>query len=822
MYSLPNFHDAEDNKTKEQLIFKLKDSNKLLSNVIEFYPDATLIIDNQGKVIAWNKAMEEMTGIKAEDMIGKDDHEYAMPFYGERRPLLLNMVELPLLEVKKRYKDIRIHNGKIEAFSLNGKLKGKDVILWGTASKLYGTDESVVGAIESIRDVSQHKQAETALRESERRLAEIIDFLPDATFAIDSDGNVVAWNRAIEEMTGIKVKDMVGKGDHEYAVPFYGTKRPILIDLAFRFDNELEKKYSYVKKEGDCLLAEIDLPVKGGIRAIWAKAVPFYDNRGNIIGAIESIRDITARKLAVEELRKHRDHLEELIAERTVDLRDVNDELQQEIAERNLAEEELRKSEKFLANTFDSIQDGISILDKDLNIIRVNHTIEKRFPHAQPIVGKKCYSAFHCRDKPCENCPSIMAIKEKTPHNFVVPLNGPHGISRGWIELYSFPLFDDDGNVVGVIEYSRDITDRRHAEEALRESEEKFRVLAETSSVGIFLYQDDRLIYANPAIEALMGYTKEEFLNVRFWDLAHPDFQALLRERGLARLRGEQVQSCYEIKFATKHGEDGWAELSAGLIEYKGKPAGIATIYDITRRKHIEKELETAKSQAELYLDLMGHDINNLNQVGIGFLELARDSLNLNEDGRSLLSKPLAALESSSRLIDNVRKLQKARSGELRSLEMDVGKVLSDVQQHYSHIPGGSVTINYVPVSGFMVLADELLYDVFSNIVGNAIKHSIRAPLISIIVEKAHEGRKWYHKIIVEDNGPGISDDLKPKIFDRHLRGNTKAKGSGIGLYLVKTLVENYDGKVRVEDRIHGDRSNGSRFIVMLPAYEPS
>jgi PAS domain S-box-containing protein len=389
------------------------------------------------------------------------------------------------------------------------------------------------------------------------------------------------------------------------------------------------------------------------------------------------------------------------------------------------------------------------------------------------------------------------------------------------MELFSFPLFDDDGTVVGVIEYSRDITDRRQAEEALCESEEKFRVLAETSSVGIFLLQGDRFIYANPAIEALTGYTKDEFLNARFWDLAHPDFMEQVKEHGLARLRGEQVPSCYEIKYATKSGGEGWAELSAGLIEYKGKPTGIATVYDITRRKRAEKELEDAKAQAELYLDLMGHDINNMNQVGMGFLELALDTLSLTEDGRSLLSKPLTALQNSSRLIDNVRKLQKARSGELRRQAMDVGTVLSDVQKYYSHIPGQSVTINYTPVTGCIVMADELLYDVFSNLVGNAIKHSNRTPLISIMVEK-EKGGKSYHKIIVEDNGPGISDDLKPKIFDRHLRGNTQAKGSGIGLYLVKTLVESYDGRAWVEDRVHGDKSKGSSFVILLPIYERS
>ncbi len=117
-------------------------------------------------------------------------------------------------------------------------------------------------------------------------------------------------------------------------------------------------------------------------------------------------------------------------------------------------------------------------------------------------------------------------------------------------------------------------------------------------------------------------------------------------------------------------------------------------------------------------------------------------------------------------------------------------------------------------------MANELLYDVFSNLVGNAIKHSVRSPMINIVIENVLKEGGQYYKVIVEDNGPGISDELKPRIFDRHLRGSSHAKGSGIGLYLVKTLVESFGGRAWVEDRIPGDRSEGSRFVVLLPALE--
>lgn len=146
------------------------------------------------------------------------------------------------------------------------------------------------------RSEATYKQTEDELRESHRRLHDIIQFFPDPTVVIDLEGKVVAWNRAIEELTGVKAEDMIGKGNYEYSLPFYGTRRPILIDMVFKSVREIKEKYHAIRKEGDILIAEANVPVKGEMRALWGKASPLYDSSGAITGAIESIRDITERK----------------------------------------------------------------------------------------------------------------------------------------------------------------------------------------------------------------------------------------------------------------------------------------------------------------------------------------------------------------------------------------------------------------------------------------------------------------------------------------------------------------------------------------------
>jgi signal transduction histidine kinase len=171
-------------------------------------------------------------------------------------------------------------------------------------------------------------------------------------------------------------------------------------------------------------------------------------------------------------------------------------------------------------------------------------------------------------------------------------------------------------------------------------------------------------------------------------------------------------------------------------------------------------------------------------------------------------------------LIDNVRKLQQLLTGGVKTMPVDLGELFQKLDVH-NLIPGDrQVDIKIEPVPRYLVEANELLKDVFTNLITNAIKHSDPdQPLtINVTAEPVEEDGQAYFKCAVEDDGPGIPDGLKEKLFHRFQRGATSAHGKGLGLYLVRTLVEGYGGKVRVEDRIPGDYSKGARFVVMLPA----
>lgn len=275
---------------------ELIDQLNIIKNIVNFLPDATFAIDVKGRVIIWNKAIELITGIKAEEILGKNDREYSIPFYGYKRPMLIDLVLTPDESVVKKYANFDRKNGILTAESITKVNYGnRAAYMWGQAAPLIIND-IVIGAIQSIRDITNFKRAENALRDSEQRLADIINFLPDATFAINLEGEVIAWNKAVEEMTGIEQERMLGKKG--YSSHFYGIERPMLVDLVIRPDEELESQYSHFKRENGTLTAEgcVKVAYGKGIAYMWGKAAPLYDSGGNIVGAIESFRDITEKK----------------------------------------------------------------------------------------------------------------------------------------------------------------------------------------------------------------------------------------------------------------------------------------------------------------------------------------------------------------------------------------------------------------------------------------------------------------------------------------------------------------------------------------------
>ncbi|MGD0154295.1 MAG: PAS domain S-box protein, partial [Thermacetogeniaceae bacterium] len=301
-----------EHRQNEQALRESLERNRL---IVETANEGIWNLDEENKTTFVNQKMAEMIGYPIDEMMGK-------PAY-----LFVDEEWRKVIAEKLSFRRQGIREQNEYKFQ---RRDGTDLWVIANCTPIVKDDGSYAGVIGMFSDSTDRKLAEEELRSAHQQLAQIIEFLPDATFVIDRDRKVIAWNKAVEEMTGVGKENIIGQGDYAYAVPFYGEPRPILIDLVLMEDSSIALKYEYMEKTNATIYAEAYVPFtyQGRGAWLWGTASPLVDDEGNIIGAIESIRDITERKRTEEELERHRERLEELVAERTTDLFAVNQELE--------------------------------------------------------------------------------------------------------------------------------------------------------------------------------------------------------------------------------------------------------------------------------------------------------------------------------------------------------------------------------------------------------------------------------------------------------------------------------------------------------------
>lgn len=212
----------------------------------------------------------------------------------------------------------------------------------------------------------------------------------------------------------------------------------------------------------------------------------------------------------------------------------------------------------------------------------------------------------------------------------------------------------------------------------------------------------------------------------------------------------------------------------------------------------------------------MGHDINNMNQVTIGYLDLMLQMPDFPDQFRKQIMTALKHAKKSANLIANVKKLSRVRSGDIELNAIDIYPAFTSAVEDAKSVPE-EVRINSNITAGqYFIRGNDLLFDVFANLLNNAVKfdkHEIVE--IDVNIDSSADGNHW--QIEVADHGHGISDEYKEVIFNRLEQAGESSQGSGLGLTIVKNVVESYGGTVRVEDRVRGDWTRGSTFVIILP-----
>ncbi len=538
----------------------------------------------------------------------------------------------------------------------------------------------------------------------------------------------------------------------------------------------------------------------------------------------------------------------------------------QEIINRKKIEYELQKSENEKSVILESLLEHIIYQTTDNTIIWANKAAADSVNSTpEELIGRKCYQIWNDREVPCDDCPVVKSLKSKKSE--VCEMKTPDG--RIW-RVAGCPVKDKDNNIIGTVESTLDITEKKMAEQKVKERSEALSVLNkiitlgnESTSLqefleksydqvldivgfdrgGIYLYNHEThhnqlVLHKNvhpDFIAAVEDVDIAEGLFRKVFDKHKPfyieDFSQFMegsKELGIFSVAIIPLRSKDEYVGSLNIGSPVYQELSQNELELLmaiGKQMGIIIQKFESEKllKESEEKHRKAYFQANLYRDIFAHDINNMLQNIQSSTELS--SLYLSNPEKLHTLKELhniitEQIERGKKLIKNVRKITKIDDSEVNLERIEAFRSLEKAIEYLKNSFQARTVDIHVNASekNFYVIANNLLLDVFENLLINAVRHNNKSKIeISIDISKDHLENKDCVKIEFKDNAIGISDYRKTNIFEKGKRRSLKGKGMGLGLSLVKKIIDSYNGDIRVEDRVKGDYSKGSKFVLIIP-----
>jgi len=704
-----------------------------LSTVVRDSNDAIILVDRDGRIIAWNHGAEQMYGYPERDAIGRDI-QCIIPEKDRSK-------HRDTMERVWRGEDIRSQTAR--RITRDSRI----LDIWLTASLISkGRKPFAISTTE--RDITKTKKE----KESTSNLAAIVESSDDAILSMSLDGVITSWNPAASRLYGYTSDEAIG--------------RPASILIPPALEGEPARMIENVKRGGQVKHYETRRVRKGGTPVDVSLAIsPIKDPDGNVTGISWISQEITESR-------------------------------------------RIRNRVAYLATYPVYYPNPIIEMDLSGNIRYLNPAANRLFPDLKE-------KAFRH--------PMLEGLKKylERPGREVLTFARDTCIEESCY-LENIVLLPEK-NIMRI--YTTDITMQKQIEKELQKSEAHLKKSQEIAHIGSWTWDlvTNEVYWSDETFKVRgIGPGQDKPSPELYFSVVHPDDVDGLRKQIDNTFK--QHNRSFNIDYRVVR-KDGYIRYLHSEVEVEydssGKPIRLTgTGQDITERKQAELALESAKAQVELYLDLMSHDIRNYNQIAEGFLELALDTLNLDQNGKELLARSMDSVQSSSRLIDNVIKLQKFKGGEaLKIKPMDLCRVLADIGSDYTNFRGRQITINFNSVPGCYIMANELVNDIFENLVGNAIKHSDpgKPLMINLDLEHVKEKGRDYLKVAVEDDGVGIPDVLKGKLFARYQEWKTKTSGRGLGLFIVMSLVRGFHGDVWVEDRVTGDYRKGARFVVVLP-----
>jgi len=715
---------------------------------------------------------------------------------GYTRDELLKM-SLSDIEASEKPEEIEQHIKRIieqgyDRFEAYHKCKNGQIIEVEVSSNYLAMGEGCFFSF--IRDVTERKQVEEELRESEEKFRSIIEQSKDGIVLVDEQGAIIEWNRGQEQITGLKTVEVLGQ-------PFWDVQ--LQVAVGERKNSEARAKHKAMILEilrtgqvpWSSQFLEVDIQRSDGMcRTMQSLVFPIKTDRGFIIGSIS--RDITERKLT---------------------------------------EQALQASESFLNNIIEQSPFSTWISDDKGTNIRQNQACRELFgiERDEEVIGK--YNMFKDEEVRRQGFVPLFEkvfTKGKTI-NFVIDYDFRKvkhvkvaGATHKILDATIFPIKDSNGKVTNAVVQHKDITGRKLTEQALRASEEKYRGLLNNVKLGVFRSTPGphgRFLEANPAIERITGYCREELLQMNVSDLyVHPEERASVLEA----ITSGKWRTTEEVRLRKKDGTEivvsdtkvAVTDDAGNLLYFDG------IIEDITERKQVEEKAREAEALKELdrlrteLLDNVSHGLRTpLTTIkGYSTLLLDYDTRLRRDEKRHYLESIDKATNRLVRLIDRLIDLSRLKAGlmEVKKAPKSISKLLREaVAESQIRTPRYQLVLNLPKRLPRVNIDARHIREVLDNLIDNATRYSEEGKEVMVTARRVRQKLL----ISVTDQGIGIAAEELERVFDRMYRAKQRMSddpgGMGLGLAISKGLVEAHGGRIWAES----EQGKGSTFFFTLP-----
>jgi PAS domain S-box-containing protein len=729
--------------------------------LVESMNDGFGIIDDEGIFTYVNVRFAKMLDYSPDDMVGKPLIQF---LDDANRKILRN-------NIRQRIQ------GQASQYELDWlKSSGESISTIVSGAPLLDEDGKHRGSFAVITDITELKKSREALEESAEMMKRIFEDSQVGIELFDSNGILIAANLAALEIGGIaSQKELLGFSlfdDPNVPVDMKAKLirgEPVRYEAAFDFSKVKEKGLYKTHRSGTIVLDAWITPLG-------------LESSGELRGYLSQITEKT---------------------------------------EHRAAEAALQDSEKRYQLLAENVTDVIFTTDLELNLTYVSPSVKLLVGYdAESLVGKSMIEMM----TPESVWIAIEAMKEALrlekgadqtlTRGESPPLELKLKHSNGsviWAEVTRTFLRDAASQPTGVLGVARNIEERKEAEEALIASEMKYRALIDQSLQGILIIQAIPLAikFANPAFAGYVGLSVDEVLALSpkgIQNMIHPDDWPSALNRLQELMKGDTPRNIpIVLRVFHKKGSMQFLEMFGRRVLYEDTPALQLISINVTERYAAERNIQSQKERAMLYLDLMSHDFRNQLQIILGSSMVMETKLQDSND-RRLLGQIVSAVERCQSMISKVKVTEPLMSVPLHPRRLD--STLADVVEIQRANRKDAEIVYENAVTSAIVNSDEFLEQLFTNIIENAIEHNPKADR-KVWIKLLGNGDGY--KISISDNGYGLSESLKVAIFD------VTRRYGGVGLLQSKQICDKYGGRIEVRNRVQGKPDEGAEFSVWLP-----